>query len=95
MCYGYEIKFSYYYYQVRKIWGLYMSPSKKDTIPPTRKEIVSSNRILLEKLLKMVEKLENDISDIREQIKAPIATEEIFEDSEDEVIVGASWLSWS
>tara|TARA_R110000822_G_C15159358_1_gene478086 strand:- start:551 stop:706 length:156 start_codon:yes stop_codon:yes gene_type:complete len=51
--------------------------------------------MLLEKLLKMVEKLETDISDIREQIKVPISTEEIFEDSEDEVIIGASWLSWS
>ena len=95
MCYGYEIKFSYYYYQLRKIWGMYMSASTKDTTPPTRKEIVSSNRMLLEKLLKMVEKLETDISDIREQIKVPIATEEIFEESDDEVIIGSSWLSWS
>jgi|TARA_R110000803_G_scaffold86577_1_gene153007 hypothetical protein len=43
----------------------------------------------------MVEKLETDVSDIREQIKAPMASEEIFEDSEDEVIVSPSWLSWS
>jgi hypothetical protein len=43
----------------------------------------------------MVEKLEGDIEHIKEQIKAPIATEEIFEESDDEVVVGASWLSWS
>tara|TARA_R110000765_G_scaffold353797_1_gene443717 strand:+ start:216 stop:509 length:294 start_codon:yes stop_codon:yes gene_type:complete len=97
MCYGFEIKFSYYYRQARKIWCLYMSESPKATLPstPTRKEIRSTNRILLEKLLAMVEKLEGDVEHIKEQIKAPIATEEIFEDSEDEVIVSPSWLSWS
>tara|TARA_R110000782_G_scaffold205607_1_gene293910 strand:+ start:389 stop:517 length:129 start_codon:yes stop_codon:yes gene_type:complete len=42
----------------------------------------------------MVEKLETDVSDIREQIKAPIS-EEIFEDSDEEIIVSKSWLSWS
>ena len=97
MCYGCDIKFSYYYRQLRKIWGLYMSGSPQVKLPstPTRKEIRSTNRILLEKLLTMVEKLETDVSDIREQIKAPIETEEIFEDSDDEVVIGASWLSWS
>jgi hypothetical protein len=97
MCYGFEIKFNYYYRQLRKIWGLYMSgsPQVKLPSPPTRKELVSTNRILLEKLLSMVEKLEGDIEHIKEQIKAPIATEEIFEESDDEVVVGASWLSWS
>ena len=95
MCY--PIKFNYLFSQLRKIWGLYMSESPKATLPstPTRKEIRSTNRILLEKLLSMVEKLEGDIEHIKEQIKAPIETEEIFEDSEDEVIVSPSWLSWS
>jgi hypothetical protein len=97
MCYPIRIRFNYYYSQARKIWGLYMSesPQVKLPSPPTRKEIRSTNRILLEKLLCMVEKLETDVSDIREQIKAPMASEEIFEDSEDEVIVSPSWLSWS
>ena len=97
MCYGFDIKFSYLFSQFRKIWRLYMSESPKATLPstPTCKEIRSTNRILLEKLLAMVEKLETDVSDIREQIKAPIETEEIFEDSDDEVVIGSSWLSWS
>ena len=96
MCYPIRIRINYFYRQARKIWGLYMSESPKPitTPPPTRKEIHSTNRILLEKLLCMVEKLETDVSDIREQIKAPIS-EEIFEDSDDEIIVSSSWLSWS
>ena len=95
MCY--PIKFSYYYRQLRKIYREYMSESPKAITPspPTRKEIRSTNRLLLEKLLSMVEKLETDISEIRDQIKTPIETEEIFEDSDDEVIVSPSWLSWS
>jgi len=95
MCY--PIKFNYLFSQLRKIWGLYMSESPKATLPstPTRKEIRSTNRILLEKLLSMVEKLETDVSDIREQIKAPMSSEDIFDDSDDEVIVNRSWLSWS
>ena len=97
MCYGFEIKFSYLLSQFRKIWRLYMSESPKATLPstPTRKEIRSTNRILLEKLLAMVEKLEGDVEHIKESIKVPIETEEIFEDSDDEVVIGASWLSWS
>ena len=97
MCYGCDIKFSYYYRQLRKIWGLYMSGSPQVKLPstPTRKEIRSTNRILLEKLLAMVEKLEGDVEHIKESIKVPIETEEIFEDSDDEVVIGASWLSWS
>ena len=97
MCYGFDIKFSYYYLQARKIWRLYMSESPKTLThsPPTRKEIRSTNRILLEKLLAMVEKLEGDVEHIKDSIKVPIETEEIFEDSDDEVIVSRSWLSWS
>ena len=97
MCYGCDIKFSYYYRQLRKIWGLYMSGSPQVKLPstPTRKEIRSTNRILLEKLLAMVEKLEGDVEHIKESIKVPIETEEIFEESEDEAVVGSSWLSWS
>ena len=95
MCY--PIRINYYYRQLRKIYREYMSESPKAITPspPTRKEIRSTNRILLEKLLAMVEKLEGDVEHIKEQIKAPIATEEIFEDSDDEVIVSSSWLSWS
>lgn len=107
MCYGFKWSYvNYYYCQLRKIYVKYMSVSTPPpNPPPTRNEIVATNREILQKLLKMVEKLEADVDHIKQEIKSPISQQEIFEDEEEcddadklvcvDRIVDDSWFKWT
>ena len=104
MCYGFKWSYvNYYYCQLRKICGSYMSVSTPPPNPsPTRNEIVATNRDILQKLLLMVEKLEADVEHIKHEIKTPISQHEIFEDEDEcddaeivERIVDDSWFKWT
>ena len=104
MCYGFKWCYvNYYYCQLRKIYVKYMSVSTPPPNPsPTRNEIVATNREILQKLLKMVEKLEADVDHIKQEIKSPISQQEIFEDEEEcddaeivDRIVDDSWFKWT